>query len=556
MVTVQCICGFRMEADVARLGQNAKCARCGATFRLWPLDEDKQSSSSAAWYLRVGTTQFGPFTAGDLMSFVAEGRIQKDSLVRRGDQGPWTPAARVRGLLDAPPPKLPPAQVHVVPARRLRAAPVGSPRMHADRDRARSSTRPDVARTLASHPGILLALLIAVGTIGVLAFLVAGRGRHGEKEPMATAKAAPPKPPSKPPPKLEQKPAPVVALKPEPLTPQTLVARAGPSVAVIEGRSGSGSGFLVGPGLLVTNRHVVDDELIESIRVKWPDGGTDNRGLYGVQLVYEDPEADLALLSVETKLPALPIAADDAYTRGQEVLCIGSPGVGDGRVLSNAISRGLLGTAVTIEGHDLVQLDMAINPGNSGGPVFNMDGKVVGIVTLKATRLVGVGFCLPVAALRRTMDRAKKLSDAESERAVAGHRLRVCAGALLRFARTYAAAGRVYLRAMDASVLAKEDINKGLARAQSAAEDVLREIRADALFLVPEHSQRPVRDHRLDPKSRAAYSELLDVYTALRGHVDSPHGTLDTFRKAQDQCVEDLRRIEAHFVREGVRLPD
>jgi hypothetical protein len=155
------------------------------------------------------------------------------------------------------------------------------------------------------------------------------------------------------------------------------------------------------------------------------------------------------------------------------------------------------------------------------------------------------------------MDRSKVLTDAARERAASVHRLRVCACALLRFSRTYAAAGRVYLRAMDESLLAKENINEGLAKAQSAAEDVLRHIRAEALYLVPEYSQRPAHDHALEPKSRTAYLELLDLYTALHDHVESPHGTLETFRKTQDRCVKDLLRIEAHFVREeGVRLPD
>jgi S1-C subfamily serine protease len=345
--------------------------------------------------------------------------------------------------------------------------------------------------------------------------------------------------------------------KPAPLTPQQLVAKAGPSVAVLQGRRGSGSGFLVAPGLLATNRHVVEDELVEQVRVQWPDAGRAYEGAYGVTLVYEDPAIDLAFLEVDVKLPPLPLALDAVPARGQEIMCIGSPGVGGGQMLSNAIGRGLLGTPAVFEGQEYLQLDLAVNPGNSGGPVFNMDGKVVGVVTLKAAHLSGVGFCLPVRSLGTCLERAKALSTSERARVVALHRLRVCAKGLLRAAKVYASAGDLYVAAMNASKAAKENINVGLRKAQAAVDDYLHQMNGEIMFTVREHAERAARDEALAASSRDRYKELLDLHGKLRDHVQRPSGTLDGYIEAQKTYAKELRSLEAHFVRnEGVRPDD
>ncbi|MBX9695252.1 MAG: PDZ domain-containing protein, partial [Cyanobacteria bacterium] len=55
----------------------------------------------------------------------------------------------------------------------------------------------------------------------------------------------------------------------------------------------------------------------------------------------------------------------------------------------------------------LLQTDAAINPGNSGGPIFNMEGKVIGITCAAATRGVeGIAFAIPVDVANEV---AKKL---------------------------------------------------------------------------------------------------------------------------------------------------
>ena len=166
------------------------------------------------------------------------------------------------------------------------------------------------------------------------------------------------------------------------LTTAEIVAESEASVALVKSKIGSsGTGFLVGPGLLATNAHVIEGEFINSMDILFPSADERKKGPYVAELVYEDVKRDLALLRVKTDLGPLRIAPSYTFRRGEDVTVIGNPGRGDDEVLENAISRGVMSTATKIEGQNYYQLSVAINPGNSGGPVFDSYGQVIGIAS-------------------------------------------------------------------------------------------------------------------------------------------------------------------------------
>ena len=70
--------------------------------------------------------------------------------------------------------------------------------------------------------------------------------------------------------------------------------------------------------------------------------------------------------------------------------------------LSHTVTAGIISAKGRVIGSgpydDYIQTDAAINPGNSGGPLFNSQGKVIGINTaIIAGGGGGIGFAIPVS---------------------------------------------------------------------------------------------------------------------------------------------------------------
>jgi len=156
-----------------------------------------------------------------------------------------------------------------------------------------------------------------------------------------------------------------------------------------------GSGFILKDNYILTNFHVVEDatEVIVSLS---------DRREFIAEIVGVDPLSDLALLQVEGKnLPQVITGNSDNLKVGDWVVAIGSPFSFDFSVTAGIVSA----KGRSIQNNNIgnyvpfLQTDVAINPGNSGGPLFDLDGRVVGInsqIYSRSGGYQGLAFAIPI----------------------------------------------------------------------------------------------------------------------------------------------------------------
>ena len=182
---------------------------------------------------------------------------------------------------------------------------------------------------------------------------------------------------------------------------------------------GIGSGFIIDPaGMIVTNYHVAGRA--DSITITLADG----RKL-PAKLMGGDEKTDIALVKVESDKP-LPYVSfgDTGKVRvGEAVMAVGNPfGLG-GTVTTGIVSaRGRDIQSGPFD--DYIQTDAAINRGNSGGPLFDMDGKVIGINTAIFSPTggnIGLGFAIPANLAQPVVDQLK--TNGHVERGLLGVRI-------------------------------------------------------------------------------------------------------------------------------------
>lgn len=165
-----------------------------------------------------------------------------------------------------------------------------------------------------------------------------------------------------------------------------------------------GSGFIISAdGYVLTNNHVVADA--DEIIVRLSD-----RSELEAELVGADPLTDVALLKVKgTNLPSVKLGRTDELKVGEWVLAIGSPFGFDHSVTAGIISA--TGRSLPNESYvPFIQTDVAINPGNSGGPLFDLEGRVIGINSQIFTRsggFMGLSFAIPIEVAMGVADQLK-----------------------------------------------------------------------------------------------------------------------------------------------------
>ncbi|MEY4387465.1 MAG: putative serine protease HhoB precursor [Verrucomicrobiota bacterium] len=189
-------------------------------------------------------------------------------------------------------------------------------------------------------------------------------------------------------------------------TVRELVATLGEAVVQVRTPSGLGSGFILNEdGFLMTNFHVIEGESQIWVEVyHQKDGQLERKSYKEVRIVAMNKFADLALLRIEDKgapkFKSVALASTEPLAVGEHVFAIGSP-LG----LERTVTEGILSTKTRqMQGTLYLQTTAQINPGNSGGPLFNLAGQVIGITNMKITFGEGLGFAIPVEAVKFFLD--------------------------------------------------------------------------------------------------------------------------------------------------------
>ncbi len=171
-----------------------------------------------------------------------------------------------------------------------------------------------------------------------------------------------------------------------------------------------GSGFIIDrKGTVVTNNHVIQgaEDILVTVN-----GSTE----YKANVIGTDPYMDLAVLEIVSDEKFIPVSFGDSDKArvGDWVIAIGNPFGFGGSVTSGIISSRNRDIGLT-RYDDFIQTDASINQGNSGGPLFDLNGKVIGINTAiiapGSSGSIGIGFAIPANPASKVVDQLIKFGE-------------------------------------------------------------------------------------------------------------------------------------------------
>jgi S1-C subfamily serine protease len=192
---------------------------------------------------------------------------------------------------------------------------------------------------------------------------------------------------------------------------QAAVAHAGRSTVKIIGdgcgQIQEGSGFVVGPGVVVTNAHVVAGIVHPTV--------ADGTGLHDTTVLLFDPTYDLAVMRVSGLTePSLSLDPQNVE-RGTVAAVLGYPGGGafaakPAGVMAEfqAEGRDIYGQGLTVR--DVYEIQSVVRPGNSGGPLVEPGGQVIGVVFSRSTTNGDIGYALTSPGVLSRVTRAVSVS--------------------------------------------------------------------------------------------------------------------------------------------------
>ncbi len=154
----------------------------------------------------------------------------------------------------------------------------------------------------------------------------------------------------------------------------------------------TGTGFVVKPGYVVTNAHVVAGG--RGIQV-----GRDGEALVDATPVLFDTKLDIAVLRAPDLRTTTVVFATAVPGRGTMAVALGHPGGANLTVVPAAVTASYLADGRDLYGkatvtRTIVELRAAIRGGDSGGPLVLADGTVGGVVFADARTDPSVGYAL------------------------------------------------------------------------------------------------------------------------------------------------------------------
>lgn len=179
-------------------------------------------------------------------------------------------------------------------------------------------------------------------------------------------------------------------------TPADIAAQSGNAIVSVnvlnkDGSTHSGTGFITTPdGLVATAGHVVDDAAF--INLTFKNGAVSEEAVLIEKS--DNKQVDLALLKIPNRnLPTIIFKNADYVKAGDPITVIGNP-----RRLQNTVTNGLVSQIRRIsKGVIWLQISAPISPSSSGSPIFDEDGRVIGIAlsSLKGNDNQNINFAIP-----------------------------------------------------------------------------------------------------------------------------------------------------------------
>ena len=165
------------------------------------------------------------------------------------------------------------------------------------------------------------------------------------------------------------------------------------------------TGFFVDSnGTILTNRHALisnkTNEVSSFIKVRMP---SEDEWVDG-EFVRQSEDSDLAIIKVD-KSNTRYFSFARKYDNGETIYTIGNPsgfGLSFSKGNISSKKRNVIYNGNVI---DSIQTSLVINEGNSGGPVFNRNGKLIGIVSFRlkdihGNVIQGVTFIIPLEDIK------------------------------------------------------------------------------------------------------------------------------------------------------------